>query len=224
MISIDGTDISGVTIDGTDVQEITIDGSTAWTAGPIFEDGFESGDISKWNVNDEEYIAVTNNYVRTGSYGLQMEGTGYYGSEITANTSPIDFSGGGKVTVYINLYSIGGAGSWSVRLINNNNDGFISIEGDSYNNQGVFLNGKELADYPILDGQPTQNEWWKLEIEFSSDGTITGRLTDNSGNTYSNSFTQDSKYHNSIKVGLRTKGSFDAEDNCKMAFDDVKIE
>jgi len=30
MVSIDGTDISGVTIDGTDVQEITIDGTTAW--------------------------------------------------------------------------------------------------------------------------------------------------------------------------------------------------
>lgn len=52
MVSIDGTDISGVTIDGTDVQEITIDGNVAWTSVP-------SSGVSRWTLDNADVSGST---------------------------------------------------------------------------------------------------------------------------------------------------------------------
>lgn len=46
MVTIDGTNISGVTIDGTAVQEITIDGTVAWTSLNEWEYTGTSYDLS----------------------------------------------------------------------------------------------------------------------------------------------------------------------------------
>jgi len=151
--SIDGTDITGATIDGTDVQEITVDGDTVFTAAAIPQAGLQqryraselnlvNGDpVSTWpdtsaNAFDAVVDSGSPTFVQTSDgFAVNFDGNNDY-FKIENVPSDNDFS----IFLILEvldantenyLYSAGYNSEDSFLLFNDNQYGFVSVDGGS---------------------------------------------------------------------------------------------
>lgn len=101
MVSIDGTDISGVTIDGTDVQEITVDGDVVWTAKKIV-DSFEDGNISEYEGDLGAFTTDSGSSPSPTDGSYQLRCTSGF-NQITSTTG-LDYYPSQGDTIEVDLY------------------------------------------------------------------------------------------------------------------------
>ncbi len=189
-ISIDGSELQGITIDGTQVQEITIDGVTVYTTSQVVDD-FEDDDISEYGGHTGNF-SVTTGTVKSGSHALQMNtnGNNHQISDTNDLTHP---SLGDTFEAWIYFQGGRPAFSWFTQTETHDANGYgARIQGSSFKIQRN-PGGGNTSTLESANVSPS-NGWYRIEITHASDNTITATLENSTGTQLAQISASDSTY------------------------------
>lgn len=167
------------------------DGTIIWASGPTIVDGFEDNDTSEYSGSTADY-STQSTTVQEGSYALESAGnsSSIY-STAGLNAYP---SQGDTFRCWMQPKNAsGGVGEWHFGLTDSNN-----------NYAAVMNTGASSFDLAVRDAGNKTNlasasynwnaEWYDIEIEWLSDGTINGTVYDSTGTQVASASATDTTY------------------------------